>query len=37
LILLFVQFVTKNEDKKKAYTSNVAEFDLVMQVLFRFL
>ncbi|KAG2406376.1 Nicastrin Precursor [Vigna angularis] len=25
------EFVTKNEDKKKAYTSNVAEFDLVMQ------
>ncbi|RDY12658.1 Nicastrin, partial [Mucuna pruriens] len=24
-------FVTKNEDKRKAYTSNVAEFDLVMQ------
>ncbi|KAK7379220.1 hypothetical protein VNO80_04675 [Phaseolus coccineus] len=25
------EFVTNNEDKKKAYTSNVAEFDLVMQ------
>lgn len=25
------EFVAKNEDKKKAYTSNVAEFDLVMQ------
>ncbi|QCD98450.1 nicastrin [Vigna unguiculata] len=25
------EFVTKNKDKKKAYTSNVAEFDLVMQ------
>ncbi|XP_027337970.1 nicastrin [Abrus precatorius] len=25
------EFVTKNEDKKKAYTYNVAEFDLVMQ------
>ncbi|KAL2333210.1 hypothetical protein Fmac_014423 [Flemingia macrophylla] len=25
------EFVTKNEDKKKAYTSNVAEFDMVMQ------
>ena len=32
---MFVQFVTKNEDKKKSYTSNVAEFDLVMQVWFR--
>lgn len=26
------EFVTKNEDTKKSYTSNVAEFDLVMQV-----
>ncbi|KAH1196760.1 Nicastrin [Glycine max] len=25
------EFVTKNEDTKKSYTSNVAEFDLVMQ------
>lgn len=25
------EFVLKNEEKKKAYTSNVAEFDLVMQ------
>ncbi|KAK7305671.1 hypothetical protein VNO77_43580 [Canavalia gladiata] len=25
------EFVTKSEDEKKAYTSNVAEFDLVMQ------
>nr|KYP75974.1 Nicastrin [Cajanus cajan] len=25
------EFVAKNEDKKKAYTSKVAEFDLVMQ------
>ncbi|CAJ1867672.1 unnamed protein product [Sphenostylis stenocarpa] len=31
LIVAKILFVTKNEDKKKAYTSNVAEFDLVMQ------
>ncbi|KAK2440419.1 hypothetical protein P8452_19522 [Trifolium repens] len=27
------EFVLKSEDKKKAYTSNVAEFDLVMQTM----
>lgn len=27
------EFVLKGEDKKKAYTSNVAEFDLVMQTM----
>lgn len=32
LYILFVQFVLKSKDKKEAYTSNVAEFDLVMQV-----
>lgn len=29
---LLEQLLVENENKKKAYTSDVAEFDLVMQV-----